>query len=86
MVKEDYTRHQQGIIKRFYEHRDTLALQKLGELVSDLYVATSEAKIDRAWKSVHKQLLAAGVHAHQVKSIVDDRDLGALAKLLATLT
>jgi len=86
MVKEDFTKHQQGIIKRFYEHRDTLAIQRLGELVSDLYLATSEAKIDRAWKTVHKQLLLAGVHPHQTKTIVDDRDLGALAKLLATLT
>ncbi len=86
MSKQDFTPYQQGIIKRFYEHRDTLALQKLGELVSDLYLATSEAKITRAWKSVHKQLLAAGVHAHQAKSIVDDRDLGALAKLLGQLS
>ena len=85
MAKQDFTPYQQGIIKRFYEHRDTLALQKLGELVSDLYVATSEAKIARGWKAVHKQLLAAGVHQHQAQSIVGDRDLGALAKLLSEL-
>jgi hypothetical protein len=85
MSKQDFTPYQQGIIKRFYEHRDTLALQKLGELVSDLYVATSEAKLSRGWKSVHKQLLAAGVHAHQAGAIVADRDLGKLAKLLAEL-
>jgi len=85
MSKQDFTPYQQGIVKRFYENRDTLAIQKLGELVSDLYLATSEAKISRAWKSVHKQLLAAGVHSHQAGAIVGDRDLGALAKLLATL-
>ncbi|MEO8754002.1 MAG: hypothetical protein ABI624_15130 [Casimicrobiaceae bacterium] len=85
MAKRDYTPHQQGIIKRFYEHRDTLAVQRLGELVSDLYVETSEAKITRAWKNVHKQMLAAGVHSHQAQSIVADRDLGALARLLAEL-
>jgi len=85
MSARDYTPYQKGVIKRYYEHRDTLALQKLGEIVSDLYVATSEAKIARAWKSAHKQLLAAGVHKHQAESIVSDRDLGALAKLLAEL-
>jgi len=31
-------------------------------------------------------LLAAGVHQHQAQSIVSDRDLGALAKLLSELT
>jgi hypothetical protein len=86
MARQDYTPHQQGIIKRFYEHRDTLALQRLGELVSDMYVETSEARLTRAWKNVHKQLLAAGVHAHQAQTIVTERDLGALAKLLGELT
>jgi hypothetical protein len=82
----EHTPYQKGIIKRFYEHRDTLALQKLAEIVSDLYVETSEAKIKRSWGRVEKQLLAAGVHAHQAQSIVKDQDLGALAKLIGELS
>ena len=82
----DYTPYQQGIIKRFYEHRDTLAIQKLAEIVSDLYVATSEAKIKRGWGRVRKQLLAAGVHQHQADALVDDQDLGALARIVGELT
>lgn len=81
----DHTPYQKGIIKRFYEHRDTLALQKLAEIVSNLYLETSEAKRKRAWKSAHTQMLAAGVHKHQAQSIIDDEDLGALAKLIAEL-
>jgi len=82
----DYTPYQQGIIKRFYENRDTLAIQKLAEVVSDLYVATSEKKIDSGWKRVQANLLAAGVHKHQAQAIVDDRDLGALARMVSELT
>lgn len=82
----DYTPYQQGIIKRFYENRDTLAIQKLAEVVSDLYVATSEKKIDAGWKRVYSNLIAAGVHKHQAQSIVDDRDLGALARMVSELT
>lgn len=78
----DYSKHQQGIIKRYYEHRDTLALQKLGELVSNLYLETSEAKIKRAWKSVRTQLLAAGIDEKKVAEICDDQDLGAVAKMI----
>ena len=85
MTPRDYSPYQKGVIKRYYEHRDSLALQKLGEIVSDLYLATSETAIARAWKSAHKQLLAAGVHQHQAESIVTDRDLGALARLLSEL-
>ena len=82
----DHTPYQKGIIRRYYEHRDTLALQKLGEIVSDLYVETAPRKVDRAWSRVRAQLLAAGVHPHQAGSIVDDRDLGALAKLVGELS
>jgi hypothetical protein len=85
MSKDDFTKHQQGIIKRFYEHRDTLALQRLAEIVSDLYVETSEAKIARQWAAAHKQMLAAGVHAHAAGTILAERDLGALARLGARL-
>ncbi|MHC5210019.1 MAG: hypothetical protein ACYTG2_04810 [Planctomycetota bacterium] len=86
MAKRELTPHQKGIVKRYYEHRDTLALQRLGEIVSDLYVATSEARIKRAWGSVQKHLLAAGVHPHQAETIVAERDLGALARLVAELS
>ena len=82
----DYTPYQKGIIKRFYEHRDTLALQKLAEIVSDLYVETSEKAINRKWRSAHAQMLAAGVHAHHAQTILDERDLGALAEIVAELT
>ncbi len=85
MSKDDFTPYQQGIIKRFYEHRDTLALQKLAEIVSDLYVESSEAKVTRAWKAAHKQMLAAGVHKHEAQTILDERDLGALARLVSRL-
>jgi hypothetical protein len=79
----EHTPYQKGIIKRFYEHRDTLALQKLGEIVSDLYLEEQPAAIARKWKAAHAQMLAAGVHRHQADAILADRDLGALAKILA---
>ena len=82
----DHTPYQKGIIRRFYEHRDTLAIQKLGEIVSNLYLETSEAKIKRGWTSAHAQLLAAGVHKHEADHVVADRDLGALAKIVERLT
>jgi len=82
---KDYTPYQKGVIKRYYEHRDTLALQKLAEIVSDLYVETSEAKVKRAWGRVEKLLVAAGVHKHQAHAVVEDQDLGALAKLIGEL-
>ncbi len=82
----DYSEHQKGIIKRYYEHRDTLALQKLAEIVSNLYVETNEGKMKRAWKSVRAQMIAAGVPEKEADAIVDDRDLGAVARIVQAKT
>ncbi|HZJ69360.1 MAG TPA: hypothetical protein VFF36_00375 [Planctomycetota bacterium] len=80
-----HTPYQKGIIKRFYEHRDTIALQKLGEIVSNLYVEANEKKITAAWRAAEKHLLACGVSQHEAGNVVKDRDLGALAKILQRL-
>ena len=55
-------------------------------MVSDLYVETSAAKLKRTWARVEKQMIAAGAHPHQAKSIVDDQDLGTLAKIVGELS
>ena len=36
--KRNYTAHQQKIIKRYYQHIDAISLQRLAELVGELYL------------------------------------------------
>ena len=69
MGMEDYTRHQQGIIKRYYENRDTIQLQKLGELVTDLYLAEGK-KREKVWKSVITAMQKLGVPQARIDHIV----------------
>ncbi len=85
-MAKDLSRYQQGIVRRYYENRDSIAINKLAETVSDLYVETSKRKIDTAWRNAFKHMQAAGIHEHQAQAIVDDRDLGALAKVVQALT
>ena len=82
----DLTPYQKGIVKRYYENRDTIAFNKLSETVSDLYLETNEKKIATAWRAAYKHMKAVGVHEHQAKAIVEDRDLGALAKIVQDIT
>jgi len=77
--------HQKGIVRRYYEHRDSLMVQKLGEIVSELYTCESEAKAAGLWKAARTALLNLGVHEGRADGIVDDRDLGRLARLLEEL-
>lgn len=85
-MPRDLTPHQKGIVKRYYENRDTIAFNKLSEIVSNLYLETSEKKVATAWRAAYKHMKAAGVHEHQASAIVEDRDLGALAKIVQDLT
>lgn len=80
-----HTAYQKGIIKRYYENKDDINSQKLGEIVSNLYLEESEAKQKRLWSSAETALINMKVNPALVKKIVDDRDLGALAKLAEKL-
>lgn len=82
----DYTPYQKGIIHRYYEHRDTLALQKLQETISNLYLETSPTKIQRTWERVEKQLVAAGLNEKHAAALVKNRDLEELAVVVGELS
>jgi hypothetical protein len=79
------TPHQKGIVRRYYEHKDNLATQKLSEIVSDLYLCKDDKEAARLWQSAHTALLSAGVHQARADSIVAARDLKRLAKLVGEL-
>ena len=50
MAKQEYTNYQRSIINRYYNQLDTIALTKLQELVTELYLADSDKKRDRLWQ------------------------------------
>ncbi len=47
----NYTPHQQKIIKRYYDNQDTLQLQRLAELVSDLYLSEGKKRA-KTWDAI----------------------------------
>lgn len=77
--------YQRGIVKRYYEHIDTIALQKLGEVVSDLYLATP-AKAGKLWDSARAALQKTGADPKDFEKIVAARDLQGLARLVNELS
>jgi len=48
----DLTPHQKKIVDRYYDRRDEIMIQKLSQLVSELYLADSEKKRERLWERV----------------------------------
>jgi hypothetical protein len=45
----EYSNHQKKIIERYYDQQDVIMLNKLGELVTELYLAETQRKKDQLW-------------------------------------
>ncbi len=80
-----YTGYQKKVIKNFYENKDLRLIQKLGELVSNLYVETSEKKKETGWKKIKKMLTDLKVHPGEVEYLTKDKNLSMISKKLAEL-
>lgn len=85
MANEFHNPHQKGIIKRYYEHIDTISAQKLGDLVGDLYLETNPAKKHAMWMSAKTALTNMKVDPKRVDKVIGKCDLEGLAKLLEEL-
>lgn len=84
MGMEDFTRHQQGIIKRYYANADTIQLQKLAELVGELYL-TEGKKREKVWKSAAALMLKLGVPQTRIDHIVAQNKPELVANLVKEL-
>ena len=84
MGMENYTKHQQGIIKRYYENIDKVAWQRLSELVADLYLAEGK-KREKLWTSAASFMQKLKVPQTRIDLIVEKKDVEGLAKLVKEL-
>jgi len=82
MAKNDRTEYQSKVIAGYYGHLDTIMLQKLGELVTELYLADTAAKRDRLWQRAQKAMKQLKVAPAIVDHIMEKRDVEILAKNL----
>ena len=76
------TPHQDRIIKRYYDNRDEIMLNRLGELVSELYLAEGASKLDRLWKRIATALDNLGTPPDVATRILEKRDPEVLARNL----
>ncbi len=83
MAKQDLSRYQQGVVKRYYDNHETIQSHKLGEIVSELWLAEDNKKQTQLWGKAQVALMRLGVDATKVGQVVAKRDLEALAKLVA---
>lgn len=78
------SKYQQNIIKNYYENFDTLQLQRLGELVTELYLAEGKARAAQ-WKKAVQVLEKMKIPKTRIDHLVKSDNPQLLAKLLEEL-
>jgi len=83
-MDKKYSKHQQRIIKNYYENREAISLQRLSELVTDLYLAEGKAR-ERQWKYIIASLEKLGLPEERIEHLRTKDDPRLLAKLVEEL-
>jgi hypothetical protein len=76
--------YQERIIRRYYQNQDSIMLQRLGELVTDLYLAEGKA-CAKIWTKITAALEKLEVPADRIEHVTKTDNPELLAKLLSEL-
>jgi hypothetical protein len=81
--EREYSPYQRKVIGAYYRNQEGIRQQALADLVSDLYLATTEKKKASLWARAKTLLEGLGVPASQSIPVVEKRDVAALAAIAA---
>ena len=82
MAKNEYSGYQKAVISDYYDNLDTIMLSKLGDLVTELYLADAKAKQNRLWQRANKAMVKLKVPPAIIDHIMEKKDVEVLAKNL----
>jgi hypothetical protein len=84
VMLDDYTPHQQKIIKRYYDNKDAIGTQRLAELVSDLYLAEGKKRAT-VWKQIVAALQKVGLPQSRIDHLLKQDNPALLAQVVKEL-
>jgi len=84
MAKSNHSAHQQRIIKNYYNNREAISLQKLSELVTELYLAEGKAR-EKIWVRIISALEKLDLKPQRIEHLRQKDDPTLLAKLVEEL-
>ena len=71
------------LIRNYYENREDLMIQSLSEIVSELYLCSNDRARAGLWRRAETAMRNLKVAPIEASRIVQNHDLGALAKLVS---
>lgn len=84
-MDRQYSKFQQKAIKNFYDNRESISLQRVGELVTDLYLAEGKSRATK-WKQIATAMERLGVPKAEIDHLVKKDDPALLAKKVSELS
>jgi len=82
MSKQQYSAYQKDVISNYYNNLSAISLSKLSELVSELYLAETDAKRDKLWQRAQKAMVNLKIPPAIISHIMSKKDVKILAKNL----
>ena len=83
MAKNQYlSKHQKGIVNRYYEHQDARVVGKLQELLSDLFMASGDPGAAKKWATFEREIAKTNADPAKVARAIAARDLKALGAII----
>lgn len=80
----DYSKHQQKIIKGYYDNREAIALQKVQEFVTELYLSSGKKRA-QYWKRIAGHLEKLGVEQKTIDHLISQDKPELVASLVKRL-
>ena len=78
------SKHQQKIIKNYYDNREAISLQRLSELVTELYLAEGK-KREKQWQYIVAALEKLKIPKTRIDHLVKQDNPALVAKLVEEL-
>ena len=82
MHRKEYSKYQQKVIRQYYENLDAIKLGRLGELVTEIYLAQDTKKEDRLWEQAEKAMRQLKIKPKVIEHIMQKRRVEVLAENL----
>ena len=79
-----HSTHQDRIIRNYYANQDTIMVQRLSELVADLYLTEGKSRAS-LWKRATAALTNLKIPASQIEHLVKSDNPALLAQLVQEL-
>ena len=80
MAGKEYSSYQRDVISRYYDNLEAITLDRLQELVGQLYLADSKSKQAKLWERARRAMVRLKIKPAIIEHIMNKKDVVVLAK------